>query len=335
MVQYPTTRLTALAAVLMCFSLAAACGSDDDGSDGEATDGADDTSGAVMISGSSTVESISVKVAEMFESVVPDVLVNVDGPGTGDGFKLFCAGETDISNASRQIKSEELEDCSAEGIDNIIELKVGIDGIAVITHEENTAVDCLTFQQLFNLIGPNAENVQTWAEASPDLPDVPLDLVGPGAESGTYDSFVEIVIEGLAAEAGVEATTRPDYLSSADDNTILLNVSGSPSSLGWVGFAYALHATDVKLLPIDGGTGNGCVEPTPESIASNEYPISRDLYIYINGDRATDNPAVAAYVDYYVSEGLSQAVSEVGYVALTEDAQAETREIWRTRTTAS
>lgn len=328
--RYPTGRLLAMPAILMCFALtAAACASDDGGDD----DGAAGVSGTVTISGSSTVEPISVLVAEMFEEAAPDVVVDVDGPGTGDGFKRFCDGETDISDASRPIKDAEKEACTGNGIDDIIELKVGIDGIAVMTSAENAAVECLTFRQLFDLIGPGAEGRTTWAEASPGLPDAALDLVGPGAESGTYDSFVEIVIEDLAEEAGVEAKTRPDYISSADDNTILQSIAGSATSLGWVGFAYAVNATGVKLLPIDGGDGGGCVEPTPGAIASNEYPISRDLYIYVNGDRADGNPAVTAYVDYYMEEGLAQAVSEVGYVPLTEDARAETRSIWRDRTT--
>ena len=284
----------------------------------------------MTISGSSTVEPISILVAEMFEEAAPDVVVDVDGPGTGDGFKRFCDGETDISDASRRIKEQEKEACVGSGIDSVIELKVGVDGIAVMTSAENAAVECLTFRQLFDLTGPGAESKATWAEASPGLPDAPLDLVGPGAESGTYDSFVEIVIEDLAEEAGVEAKTRPDYISAADDNAILQGIAGSATSLGWIGFAYAVNATGVRLLSVDGG--DGCVEPTPETIASNEYPISRDLYIYVNGDKADGNPAVTAYVDYYMEEGLARAVSEVGYVPLTEGAQAETRSIWRDRT---
>jgi phosphate transport system substrate-binding protein len=287
--------------------------------------------GSVNISGSSTVLPISVRVAELFEDVQPDVSVTVDGPGTGDGFELFCNGETDISDASRAIKDEEKETCFANGITDIVELKVGIDGMAIMTNEANTAVECLTFQQLFDMIGPNGEGTSTWAEASPGLPDVPLDIFGPGEESGTFDSFVEIVLEGLAEEAGVDATTRPDYSPSGDDNVILQGIQGSESSLGWVGFAYAINATGVRLLPIDGGDGN-CVEPTPETIASNEYPISRDLFIYVDAAKAADNPAISAYVDFYVTEGLATAVEEVGYVPLTDEAQAETAAAWESRT---
>jgi len=348
-----------LTAFLVSFSLVAAACSGDDDADDAATDtsantattadnepaGSNDApvamtqqdlsavSGEVNISGSSTVEPISIRVAELFEDVAPDVSVTVDGPGTGDGFQLFCTGETDISDASRQIKDSEKEDCFNNGINNIVELKVGVDGIAVMTNANNNAVACLSFEQLFELIGPNGEGASTWAQASPELPDAPLDIFGPGEESGTFDSFVEIVLEDLAEQAGVEATTRTDYNPSGDDNVILQGIQSSDTSLGWVGFAFAINASGVKLIDVDGG--NGCVTPTPDTIASNEYPISRDLWIYVNADKAAANPAVVAYVDFYVSEALNQAVSEVGYVPLTQQALAETAQRWNTRSVIS
>jgi len=331
-------RLAVAALVAALALLAAACGGGSDKADSPGSSGGTDSSstgtasGEVFISGSSTVEPISIRVAELFEDQAPDVSVSVDGPGTGDGFKLFCAGETDISDASRQIKPAELEDCFASGIDRIVELKVGIDGIAVMTSAANDAVECLSFSQLFDLIGPSAEGTSTWAEASPGLPDAPLDVFGPGEESGTFDSFIEIVFEDLAEEQGLEATTRTDYSPSGDDNVILQGLQTSDTSLGWVGFAFAGSASGVRLIPIDGGDGS-CVEATSDTIASNEYPISRDLWIYVNADRAEANPAVAAYVDYYVtSAGLSQAVAEVGYVPLAEAAAAETADRWSSRT---
>lgn len=303
------------------------------GSSGESTaESPAGVSGSVTISGSSTVEPISIRVAELFEDVAPDVSVTVDGPGTGDGFKLFCEGETDISDASRQIKDAEKDSCFENGINNIVELKVGVDGIAVMTNGTNTAVECLSFEQLFTLIGPAGEGTKTWAEASPGLPDAPLDVFGPGEESGTFDSFVEIVIEDLAEEQGLEATTRTDYSPSGDDNVILQGIQSGDTTLGWVGFAFAVNASDVRLIPINGGDGN-CVEPTPDSIASNEYPISRDLWIYVNADKAAANPAVTAYIDFYVTQGLAQAVSEVGYVPLTDAAQAETQDRWNSMET--
>ena len=319
-----------LPVILVTFSLvAAACGGDEVTEEEETAS----VSGDVNISGSSTVEPISIRVAELFEDVEPDVSVTVDGPGTGDGFKLFCAGETDISDASRQIKDSEKEACFENGVNNIIELKVGVDGIAVMTNADNSAVECLSFNQLFNLIGPNGEGTSTWAEASSGLPDAPLNIFGPGEESGTFDSFVEIVLEYLAEEAGADATTRTDYSPSGDDNIIVQGIQSSDTSLGWVGFAFAINAAGVKLLEVDGG--DGCVAPTTDTIASNVYPISRDLWIYLDADKAAANDAVVAYVDFYVSEALSQAVSEVGYVPLTGAGHAQTAERWASRTTIS
>ena len=321
-------RLLWLPMILVTLSLvAAACG----GGPGEIEQ--EGVSGSVNISGSSTVEPISIRVAELFEDVAGDVSVTVDGPGTGDGFKLFCAGDTDISDASRQIKDSEKEACFEAGITNIVELKVAVDGIAVMTSANNGAVECLSFEQLFDLIGPNGGGTSTWAEASAGLPDAPLDIFGPGEESGTFDSFVEIVLEDLAEEAGVDPTTRTDYSPSGDDNVILQGIRSSDTGLGWVGFAFAVNAAGVKLLDVDGG--DGCVAATADAIASNEYPISRDLWIYVNADAAAANPAVVAYVDFYVSGALRSAVREVGYVPLTDTAHAETAEGWHGRTLIS
>ena len=180
---------------------------------------------------------------------------------------------------------------------------------------------------------PQRRGHQHLAEASAGLPDAPLDIFGPGEESGTFDSFIEIVLEDLAEEAGTDATTRTDYSPSGDDNVILQGIQSSDTSLGWVGFAFAVNASGVKLLDIDGG--DGCVSPTADTIASNDYPISRDLWIYIDADKAAANPAIVAYVDFYVSDALSQAVSEVGYVPLTDTAQAGTAERWHGRTPIS
>jgi len=288
-----------------------------------------DVVGDVFISGSSTVEPISVRVAELFEDVAPGVSVDVEGPGTGDGFKKFCEGETDISDASRAIKDSEAEACAAAGIE-FTEILVGIDGIGVMTSENNSAVDCVTFENLYGLIGPESDDVASWADANAiageGMPDAPLDIFGPGEESGTYDSFLEIVIEDLADERGQDAATRATYSPSADDNVILSGIQSSDTSLGWVGFAFAANADGVKLLEVDGG--DGCVAATPDTIASNEYPISRNLYIYVNNAKAAENPALKAYVDFYVTTGLDVAVGEVGYVPLTDSAKADVASGW-------
>ena len=335
----PFRWLFALAAVVAL--AAAACGGDDDSSDPatpqtQATQ--EDITGNVSISGSSTVEPISVRVAELFENAEPGVDVTVDGPGTGDGFKLFCAGETDISGASRQIRDSESETCAENGI-SWIELRVGIDGIAVMTNNANP-LDCVSFADLYALIGPESQGVSNWADGqaladklgtSTQLPDAGLDVFGPGEESGTFDSFIELVLEDTADERGQEATTRVDYSANANDNVIIQGITSNTGSLGWVGFAYAINAEDVKLLQVDGG--DGCVPANPDTIASGEYPISRSLYIYVNAAKAAANQALHAYVDYYMSEGLDVAVPDVDYVSLTEDSKQQTRSNWSNRVT--
>ncbi len=301
--------------------VASACGSDAPTSDSA-------VSGEVFMSGSSTVEPVSVRVAELFEDINPGVFVDVEGPGTGDGFKKFCAGDTDMSNASRAITESEAEDCAAEGIE-FTEILVGIDGIGVMTNNANSTVDCVTFENLYGLIGPESSGITNWAGANDiageGMPDARLDIFGPGAESGTYDSFVEIVIDALAEERGHAAATRSDYNPSANDNIILQGIQSSDTSLGWVGFAFAAHA-DVKLLRVDGG--DGCVEASAETIASNEYPISRNLYVYVNDAKVAASPALRAFVDFYVTTGLDVAVGEVGYVPLTDAAKDAVRSGW-------
>ena len=331
---YRFRREAWLSALVLSMSLAAsACGSDD--SDDSSSSSADDSSGEIFISGSSTVEPISLRTQELFNDIHPNVLIAVDGPGTGDGFALFCSGETDISNASRSIKSSEAEECAANGV-NYVELQVGIDGLGVMTNAANGAVECVSFADLYALTGPEATGIGSWADANAvsaelggagNLPDAPLDIFGPGEESGTFDTYVELVIEHPAEERGQDGTTRPDYNPSGDDNVILQGITGSDNSLGWVGFAFANNARGVKLLDVDDGE-SGCVEATAETIASGEYPLSRPLFIYVNSDAAAQNPGLEAYVDFYMGEGLDRAVAEVGYVELTEAAKSEVRAVW-------
>ncbi len=318
--------------------VATACSTDDPDGDGAGTGG---TSGNVEVSGSSTVAPVSTRVAELFEDVNSEVVVNVDGPGTGDGFVLFCEGTTDISDASRPIKAEEAEACEEAGVE-YIELKVAIDGLSVITSESNDAVDCLTFADLYALSGPESQGIDRWSDAqdlatelgsTTELPDAPLSITAPGEESGTYDSYVEIVIEEFNEDRGQEAQTRPDYQSSGDDNVIVQGIAGSDTSFGWVGYAFAREGEGIKSIEVDGG--DGCVEATDETIADGSYPIARDLYIYVNAAKAEENPAIAEYVDFYLSDDGIAAVPEVGYVSLTADALAEVRGVWADRTTGT
>jgi len=323
-----------LSLALVLVVSAAACGGG-----GDALGDSEAAGDEIVISGSSTVEPISVAVAESFRDINPNVQVAVSGPGTGDGFKLFCEGETDISDASRQIKDEEKVNCEANGI-SYVELKVGVDGIAVITSSENQALSCLSFADLYALVGPESTGFGSWAEAqglatelgsSFAFEDSDLVISAPGTESGTYDSFIEIVLEDLADERGHEATTRPDYSSAADDNVIIETVAINPTSFGWVGFAFADHAEGTKLVDISVDPDGDCVAATAETIASNEYPISRDLFIYVNTDNAASKAGLVEFVDHYMGFGLDEAVANVGYVILDDGNREATRSAWSNR----
>jgi phosphate transport system substrate-binding protein len=294
--------------------------------------------GSVIASGSSTVEPITIRVAELFNDSDPTVDLLVDGPGTGDGFELFCDGETDINDASSKIAQEQIDACIENGVD-FIELQIANDGIAIMTNDSNDAIDCVSTADLYALVGPESQGVENWSDANDlsaelggqgDLPDLALDVIGPGEESGTFVSFIELVIEEFNEDRGQHATTRPDYQASSDDNVIIQGVSGSPTGLAWAGFAFAREAEGVKLLEVDGG--EGCVAPTEATIADGSYPISRPLFIYVSADKARRNPALERFVDFYLSDEGLAAVSEVGYVGLDESTLERTRALWRTRT---
>ncbi|MGH2573115.1 MAG: phosphate ABC transporter substrate-binding protein PstS family protein [Actinomycetota bacterium] len=310
----------------------AACG------DGSASDGGGGTTltGDLFISGSSTVEPVTGLIAELFNEENPGVPIDVEGPGTGDGFELFCNGETDISDASRPIQEEEAQACSANGVE-YVELEVAIDGMAVLTSPGNTAVTCLTFADLYALLGPESQGFENWSDANAlaaevggtgGYPNARLDITAPGEESGTYDSFIELALEGIAEERGQEAVVRPDYQSSANDNVIIEGIAGAPASLGWVGYAFYEQNQDVvRAIEVDGG--DGCVAPSPETIADGTYPLARSLFIYVNKDKAAEKTALTAFVDLYVTEtGLVDSVQQVGYVPLPPERIEQTRSAW-------
>jgi phosphate transport system substrate-binding protein len=339
--------LLVLATVAVLALVAAACSSDDNGDGTGGTGGASGStaqnlSGTITISGSSTVQPITSLVAELFnEDVSSDVSITVDGPGTGDGFVLFCDGETDIQDASRTIEDEEKTACDKNGIE-YVELAVAYDGITVMTNPANADVTCLNDGDLYALFGPESDGIDTWNGADSlakkvggngGFPSAPLEITAPGEESGTYDAFIELAgIEDIALEQGVPeddaAALRTDYQASPDDNVIISAMEGSDSPLGFVGFAYAEGAADqVKILQVDGG--DGCIAPTRDTIADTSYPLSRTLYIYVNKAKITENPAVKAFVDYYLTDtGVVTAVDETGYVELPSDQIEASRSTW-------
>ena len=328
-------RLTWGGAVLALALVAAACGGEENAGGGNAN-----LTGSITISGSSTVQPITTAVAELFNADNPDVNISVDGPGTGDGFALFCKGETDISDASRQIEDDEAAACK-DGSINYTELEIALDGITVMVNAASS-IDCLTTADLYAIFGPQSEGIDSTGEANPiskkvggagSIPDQPLEITAPGEESGTYDAFIDLSgIEDTALAQGVAedeaAALRPDYQSSANDNVIIQAMEGSPNAIGFVGFAFAQSAgSAIKEVAID--AGDGCVAPTAETIGDGSYPLSRSLYIYPNLETAGDSKAVKAFVDFYLTDaGLNEAVNQVGYITLPADRQAATRSAW-------
>lgn len=353
-------RRFAIASAVSLSMFATACGADQ-GAVSESTSSADTSTGAeapvttevgapettvatiaggeVFVTGSSTVEPISVLVGELAEELSGGALaVTVEGPGTGDGFAKFCAGEADISDASRKIKDEEAAICAEAGIE-YIELEIAIDGLTVATSIANDAVTCLDYPALYALIGTEAEGFSNWSDAQAlatklgstvTMPDADLVITGPGPESGTYDSFIEIALKKIADARGTDTkSARSDYTQSPNDNVIVEGIEGSDSSLGWVGFAfYAAQQDRMKAIEID--KGDGCVAPTVETIADGSYPLSRSLFIYVNSQHLVDNPAVGAYIDIYLSNDGMASVSEAGYIDLPADRLEASRTTWAT-----
>lgn len=330
-----TTHRRIAGVTLAAAVLVAACGGSGTATQAPAGSGSE---GEIFVSGSSTVEPISTAIAEAFAAANAGFNYTIEGPGTGDGFKKFCAGESDISDASRPIKDEEAQACIDAGIE-YVELKVAYDGMSVLTSPDNTAIACLSFADLYALVGPESTGFGKWSDAAAIakelgsttvLPDADLTVTGPGEESGTYDSFVELALGDIAEERGQDAVTRPDYTASANDNAIIDGISGSPTSLGWVGFAFAEENKDkVRELQISEDVNGTCIAPTSETISDGSYPLSRPLFIYVNTAKAAENPAVAAYVDYYLAEGtISTALETVPYVSLPADELAASRAAW-------
>jgi phosphate transport system substrate-binding protein len=299
MSNFPKILAPALAAAL----LTTACG----GQGGDATA----LGGEVLIDGSSTVFPIAEAIAEEFQAANPAVRVSVGFSGTGGGFKRFCAGETDLSNASRPIKDSEREACEEAGI-GYTELPVAWDGLSVIVNPANDFVQCLTVDELRKIWEPNSK-VRTWRDVRGQWPAAAIKLYGPGTDSGTFDYFTEAVV----GEAGA---SRPDYQASEDDNILVQGVAGDLHSLGYFGYAYvAENVGRLKLVGIDGG--NGCVVPSEATIADQTYtPLSRPLFVYVS-HAALARPEVMAYMEFLV-QNAQAVVPSTGYHALSPEEYA-------------
>ena len=288
---------------------AAACGDDDDG--GSSSSGGGDLSGTIKVDGSSTVAPFTQAAAEAFQGENPGVRITVGTSGTGGGFEKFCAGETDISDASRPIKEdEEVPVCDKAGI-KYTQVQVANDGIAVVTNPD-LKVDCLTTDQLKQLWNQGSK-VKSLSEIDPKLPDKELSLFGPGTDSGTFDFFTDVI-------NGEEGVSREDYQPSEDDNVLVQGVAGEPGGLGYFGHSYyEQNQSKLNLVKVDGG--DGCVEPTTETIQSGEYaPLSRPLFMYPSA-KAMKRPAVKAFMQYVVEN--YQYVADASQIVAMSSEQAQ------------
>ena len=268
----------------------------------------------ITVDGSSTVYPITEAVAEEFQKKNRDVKVTVGISGTGGGFKKFCNGETDISDASRPIKPSEVELCKKNRIE-YIELPVAYDGLAVMVNPKNTWVNSMTVKELKRLWEPEAQGrITRWSQIRPGWPDKEIHLFGAGVDSGTYDYFTEAIV-------GKEHSSRGDFTSSEDDNVLVQGIATDPLALGFFGVAYYEHNKDkLKLVAIDDenpDNGKGPVLPTYENVVKGTYqPLSRPIFIYVNR-KAADRPEVKDFIKFYLTAGRP-LVREVGYIALSD-----------------
>ena len=254
-------------------------------------------SGEIAIDGSSTVFPFAQAAAEQFQTENPDVQITVGQSGTGGGFEKFCAGETDISDASRPIDSEEeVPICEKNGV-TYKELEVAADGIAIVTNPA-LEVECLTTDQLKEM-WQSGSKVKSLSEVDSSLPDAELSLYGPGTDSGTFEFFTETI-------NGEEANSRKDYQPSEDDNVLVQGVEGDDGGLAYFGHSYAEQNKDtLNIVQVDGG--GGCVEPTTETIQSGEYkPLARPLFMYPS-EKALEKPEVKAFMDFVLENADSIA----------------------------
>ena len=322
-------RRTSTALVLALVLIGTACG------------GGAEIEGSVRVTGSSTLRPILSVVAGRYAGAQPLVNISLDTPGTADGFTLFCDGLAEITGASRPMNERERQDCESSGVD-WVELVVGYDAIVVFTSTSDDAIDCLTVAQLYALSGPESQGRRTWGATAALADEVtagdgsrlaalgerPLTVVGPGSESGTRSAFVDLAIAPTADARGKAAALRSDTRSPSGASVIINEVAATPGALGFLGLS-ALSGSDavVRPVPLDGG--NGCVPPSIESVSAGDYPLTRELRVYVARDR---DGAIAAgtqgLIAYLLSnEGLDLA-AEAGALRLDDQTISEVRSVW-------
>jgi phosphate transport system substrate-binding protein len=263
-------------------------------------------SGRVRADGSSTVAPLVTLAAERFRKEEPDVKVTVGISGTGGGFERFCQGETDLSNASRQIEPDEQASCRKKGIE-YVELQVANDGLSVVVNPKDTWAKCLTVAQLKKIWQPGSK-IDNWREVDPSFPSERLTLYGPGTDSGTFDYFTDAIV-------GKEGASRADYTASEDDNVIVRGVSGETGALGYLGLSY-VEANKGKLKSVEIDGGDGCVAPSAQTVQDAKYkPLSRPLFVYVKSS-SLDKPQVQAFLEFVLDNEQSLAKAAL-FVPLT------------------
>jgi phosphate transport system substrate-binding protein len=271
-------------------------------------------SGPIIIAGSSTVFPLTEAMVERFQNEGFAGSLTVDSIGSGAGFERFCvAGESDISNASRPIRDSEVANCQSIGREPI-EIRVGTDALAVVTHPDNDFATDVTMEELALLFS----TATLWSDVRPEWPGEQIQRFSPGTDSGTFDYFVEEVFEN-----DVEPILSASNLQlSEDDNILVQGVEGSPYGIGYFGYAYYEENTGrLSVLNIDG------VEPTAETVDSNEYPLARPLFIYSAPSIMCEKPQVAGFINFYLTY-VDEEVIRVGYFPADGDALAEARDNW-------
>ncbi len=284
----------------------------------------------VKIDGSSTVYPVTEAVAEEFQKAKKGVIkVTVGISGTGGGFKKFCRGETDISNASRPILKKEMEVCKENGIE-YIELPVAYDGLAVMVNPKNTWVQSMTVEDLKKIWEPDAQGkITKWNQVRPEWPDAALKLFGPGVDSGTFDYFTEAIV-------GKAKASRGDYTASEDDNVLVQGIAGDKYSLGYFGLAYYEENKDkLKLVPVVNPKTGQPVYPSEKTVMDGSYqPLSRPIFIYVNKKSADEKPEVKEFVEFYL-KNAPKLVKQVKYIPLPPKAYKLAEERFTRRKTGS
>lgn len=265
----------------------------------------------IKIDGSSTVYPITEAVAEEFPMKNRSVRVTIGISGSGGGFKKFCRGETDISDASRPIKAKEIKLCSEKGI-SYIEIAVAYDGLAVVVNPKNTWAGTMTVEELKKIWEPTAQKkIMRWNQIRPEWPNKEIHLFGPGVDSGTFDYFTEAVM-------GKAQSSRGDFTASEDDNVLVRGIAADRLALGYFGLAYYKENKDkLKLVSVD--AGKGPIAPSTETVEEGTYFLARPLFIYVS-EKSFSRPEVQKFVEFYLDEGPALA-REVGYISLPKNIQ--------------